>query len=50
MKKILLFILLLNITSCANVKEQTKGLGKIGDVCPPQGERALSDIFCKEPK
>jgi len=50
MKKVLLFILLASLTSCATVKEKTKGLGKIGDVCPPQDERTLSDIFCKEQK
>jgi hypothetical protein len=50
MKKILMFILLVSITSCASVKDKASGLKKIGDTCPPKDERTLKDILCKEPK
>ena len=49
-KKIGLIMLLLSITACSTVKEKASGIKKIGDTCPPQSERTLKDIFCKEPK
>jgi|TARA_B110000263_G_scaffold224761_1_gene215331 hypothetical protein len=50
MKKILMFIILASITSCATVKDKASSLKKIGDTCPPKAERTLKDILCKEPK
>tara|TARA_B110000438_G_scaffold260797_1_gene271081 strand:- start:80 stop:232 length:153 start_codon:yes stop_codon:yes gene_type:complete len=50
MKKILMFILLASITSCASVKEKAGVIKKIGDTCPPKSERTLKDILCKEAK
>ena len=50
MKKILMFLLLVSITSCATVKEKASSLKKIGDTCPPKNERTLKNIFCKESK
>jgi hypothetical protein len=50
MKKILMFILLANITSCATIKDKASGLKKIGDTCPPKAERTLKNILCKELK
>tara|TARA_Y100000741_G_C18032304_1_gene468827 strand:- start:458 stop:676 length:219 start_codon:yes stop_codon:yes gene_type:complete len=50
MKKILMFILLVGVTSCTTVKEKASTLKKIGDTCPPKNERTLKDIFCKEAK
>ena len=49
-KKIGLTILFLIITSCATVKEKTSGFKKINETCPPQSERTLKNILCKEPK
>ena len=49
-KKFGLLLLLISITACSSVKENVSGLKKIGDTCPPQSERSLKDIFCKEPK
>ena len=49
-KKFGLLILLISITACSSVKEKASGIKKIGDTCPPQSERSLKDIFCKEPK
>ncbi len=52
-KKIALTIILISLTSCANVKEKTSGIkemGSIGKECPPKEERTLKHIFCKEPK
>jgi len=49
-KKIGLTILLLSMTACAAVKEKTSGFKKINDTCPPQSERTLKDILCKESK
>ena len=48
-KKLGLFLLLLSISACATVKEKTSGF-KILDTCPPQSERTLKDILCKEAK
>ena len=49
-KKIGLVIMLLSITACSTVKDTASGIKKIGDTCPPQGERSLKNILCKEPK
>ena len=50
MKKILMFLILVGVTSCTTVKEKASTLKKIGDTCPPKNERTLKDIFCKEAK
>jgi len=50
LKKFGLLFLLLSITACATVKEKAGNIKKIGDTCPPKGERSLKDILCKEPK
>jgi|TARA_B110000008_G_C16646529_1_gene434884 hypothetical protein len=47
MKKILLIILITSFSACTTIKEKTP---KIGKVCPPKGERSITDIFCKEAK
>ena len=49
-KKLGLLILFLSVAACSTVKEKTGGLKKIGGTCPPQEERTITDIFCKEPK
>ncbi|MDB4157621.1 hypothetical protein N9586_01700 [Candidatus Pelagibacter sp.] len=49
-KKLSFIILLLSITACSTVKEKAGGIKKIGDTCPPIGERSIKDIFCKEAK
>jgi len=50
MKKIVIFILLASITSCASIKDKASGLKKIGETCPPKSERTLKNILCKEAK
>ena len=52
MNKSVITFLLLNFTACSTISEKA---GKIvpntpGKECPPQDERTLKDIFCKEPK
>ena len=52
-KKIILILFVITLTSCTTVKEKTsgiKGIGSIGKDCPPKEERTLKHIFCKEPK
>ena len=52
-KKIILILFVLTLTSCATVKEKSSGLkemGNVGKECPPKEERTLRHIFCKEPK
>ena len=52
-KKIILILFVLTLTSCTTVKEKAGGLKEMGNVrkeCPPKGERTLKHIFCKEPK
>ena len=49
-KKFALLLVLISFTACETVREKTGGLKKIGDTCPPKGERTLKHIFCKEPK
>ncbi|MDB4279943.1 hypothetical protein N9862_00835 [bacterium] len=50
MKKIVIFILLASVTSCASIKDKASGLKKIGETCPPKSERTLKNILCKEAK
>ena len=47
-KKLALIIFLISLSGCDSIK--TGNLKKPGDTCPPQEERTLKDIFCKEPK
>ncbi|MDB0046313.1 hypothetical protein N9F23_01190 [Candidatus Pelagibacter sp.] len=49
-KKIRLIILLVSVAACSSIKEKAVGLKNINDTCPPQSERTLKDIFCKESK
>jgi len=52
-KKILIAVILVTLTSCTTVKDKTSGIkemGNIGKECPPKNERTLKHIFCKEPK
>ncbi len=49
-KKIFLVFTTIVLTSCTTVKEKSGNLmPNIGE-CPPQEERTLSDIICKEAK
>tara|TARA_B100001142_G_scaffold303717_1_gene331247 strand:+ start:266 stop:418 length:153 start_codon:yes stop_codon:yes gene_type:complete len=50
MKKLIILTMFLSIASCSSIKEKSSGLKKIGEPCPPKGERTLKDIFCKEDK
>ena len=47
-KKLALIIFLISLSGCESIKG--KPFKKPGDICPPQEERTLKDIFCKEPK
>ena len=47
-KFIILIISVFLLSSCETVTNKTKNLKKPGDKCPPQSERTLADIFCKE--
>ena len=49
-KKLALIIFLISLSSCESIKGNTGNFKKPGDICPPQEERTLKDIFCKEPK
>ena len=49
-KKISLTVLLLSVAACSSIKEKAARLKNINDTCPPQSERSLKDIFCKESK
>ena len=49
-KKLIFIILFISVAACSTVKEKAGGLKKIGGTCPPQGERSITDIFCKEAK
>ena len=50
MKKILLMCLVLSFTACSSVNDKLNlkkpNIGK----CPPQSERTLADMLCKETK
>ena len=47
-KLIILFVSIFLLSSCESMSNKTKNLKKPGDKCPPQSERTLADIFCKE--
>ena len=47
-KLIILFISAFLLFSCESISNKTKNLKKPGDKCPPQSERTLADIFCRE--
>ena len=52
-KKIILILFVITLTSCSTVKEKTGGLKEMGSInkeCPPKEERTLKHIFCKEAK
>ena len=50
MKKIFMLMLLLSFTACGTISDKAgKLIPNVGE-CPPQAERSLSDIVCKEPK
>ena len=52
-KKIILILFVITLTSCTTVKEKAGGLKEMGNInkeCPPKEERTLKHIFCKEPK
>ena len=44
----ILIISVLLLSSCESISNKTQNLKKPGDKCPPQSERTLADIFCKE--
>ena len=50
MKKILIIFALVSLASCSSIKDGTSGIKKMNDTCPPQDERTLKHIFCKEAK
>ena len=47
-KLIILFVSVLLLSSCESISNKTQNLKKPGDKCPPQSERTLADIFCRE--
>ena len=47
-KFIILIISVILLSSCQSISDKTQNLKKPGDKCPPQNERTLADIFCKE--
>ena len=50
MKKIFMLMLLLSFTACGAISDKAgKLIPNVGE-CPPEAERSLSDIICKEPK
>jgi len=50
MKKIIMMFLMLGFTACSTISDKVdKLIPNVGE-CPPQSERTLSDIVCKEPK
>jgi len=50
MKKIFMLMLLLSFTACGTISDKAgKLIPNVGE-CPPEAERSLSDIICKEPK
>ena len=50
MKKTIIILLLLSFSACSSISDKAGKLKPNIGVCPPQSERTLSDIFCKEPK
>ena len=47
-KLIILIVSVFLLTSCESISNKTQNLKKPGDKFPPQNERTLADIFCKE--
>jgi len=47
-KFIILIISVFLLSSCETISNKTQNLKKPGDKCPPQSERTLADIFCRE--
>ena len=47
-KLIILIVSVFILTSCQSISDKTQKFKKPGDKCPPQNERTLADIFCKE--
>ena len=51
MKKLIMIIFAMSLlNSCANVTDKVGKLKPNTGECPPQAERTLSDIICKEAK
>ena len=50
MKKMFMLILLSSFTACGTISDKAGKLKPNVGECPPQAERSLSDIICKEPK
>tara|TARA_B100000780_G_C20671740_1_gene267365 strand:- start:290 stop:445 length:156 start_codon:yes stop_codon:yes gene_type:complete len=48
-KTIMIFITLI-LTSCGSISDKAGKLKPNTGECPPQAERTLSDIICKEAK
>ena len=46
-KLIILIISVFLLSSCETISNKTQNLKKPGDKCPPQSERTLADIFCR---
>ena len=47
-KLAVLIVSIFLLSSCESISNKTKNLKKPGDKCPPQSERTLADILCKE--
>ena len=47
-KLLILIISVFLLSSCETMSNKTQNLKKPGDKCPPQNERTLADIFCRE--
>ena len=47
-KLAILIVSVFLLSSCESISNKTQNLKKPGDKCPPQNERTLADIFCKE--
>ena len=45
-KLVIIIISVFLLSSCESIP--TKNLKKPGEKCPPQSERTLADIFCRE--
>tara|TARA_B100000767_G_C19644891_1_gene484171 strand:+ start:79 stop:231 length:153 start_codon:yes stop_codon:yes gene_type:complete len=50
MNKIILLVLLLSFTACNTISSVGKKITPNIGTCPPQEERTLADIACKEKK
>ena len=47
-KLIILIVSVFLLSSCESISNKTQNLKKPFEKCPPQSERTLADIFCKE--